>query len=268
MSKNIFVIGATGYLGGVLARHFAEEGYNVAGLARTEEAGAKLAADGISPVLGNLDAALATVFAAARDADAVVYAAQVELDREPGVLERLCQALAGTGKTLIFTSGSGVFMKRTGGEWTSDAMAEDDPFEPVAFLSERVRTERIVRAAAETGVRAMVVRPPTIWGPGDNGQVARVYRTVATAGAACYVGSGLAVYSSVHHADLARLYSLAIERGVPGALYHAAGAEIAWRWIAEAVARDLGVPTRSLSMDEAHEMFGPVGAMIYSTCSR
>ncbi|KNY24538.1 NAD-dependent epimerase/dehydratase family protein [Methylobacterium sp. ARG-1] len=268
MSKKIFVIGATGYLGGVLARHFVEEGYEVAGLARREEAGAKLAADGITPVSGSLDDGMAPVLVAASDADAVVYAAQVELDREPEVLERLCQALAGTGKTLIFTSGSGVFMKRTAGEWTSEAMAEDDAFEPVAFLSERVRTERIVRAAAETGVRAMVVRPPAIWGPGDNGQVARVYRTVATAGAACYVGSGLAAYSCVHHADLARLYALVIERGVSGALYHAAGGEFAWRWIAEAVARDLGVPTRSLSMDEAEEMFGPLGAMIYSACSR
>ncbi|WP_267358854.1 MULTISPECIES: NAD-dependent epimerase/dehydratase family protein [unclassified Methylobacterium] len=268
MSKNIFVIGATGYLGGVLARHFVEEGYEVAGLARTEEASARLARDGIAPVLGNLDTAIATVLAAAFNADVVVFAALVELDREPEVLERLCQALAGTGKTLIFTSGSSVFMKRTDGDWTSDAMAEDDPFEPVAFLSERVRTERIVRVATETRVRGMVVRPPAIWGPGDNGQVARVYRTVATAGAACYVGSGLAAYSSVHHADLARLYSLAIDRGVPGALYHAAGGEIAWRWIAEAVARDLGVPTRSLSMEEAQEMFGPLGAMIYSACSR
>ncbi|CAO4136916.1 NAD-dependent epimerase/dehydratase family protein [Methylorubrum extorquens] len=162
MSRNIFVIGATGYLGGVLARHFVEEGYEVTGLARREEAGAKLAADGITSVSGSLDDGMATVLAAASDADAVVYAAQVALDREPEVLERLCQALAGTGKTLIFTSGSGVFMKRTAGEWTSEAMAEDDPFEPVAFLSERVRTERIVRAAAETGVRAMVVRPPAI----------------------------------------------------------------------------------------------------------
>lgn len=128
--------------------------------------------------------------------------------------------------------------------------------------------ERVVRAAAESGVRTMVVRPPAIWGPGDNGQVARVYRTVAATGAACYIGSGLAVYSSVHHDDLARLYSLAIERGTPGALYHAAAGEFSWRWIAESVARDLGVPTRSLTAEEAQDIFGPLGATIYSACSR
>jgi hypothetical protein len=55
---------------------------------------------------------------------------------------------------------------------------------------------------------------------------------------------------------------------VPGALYHATGGEFPWRWIAEAVARDLGVSTRGLSMEEAHELFGPIGATIYSACSR
>ncbi|EMH1903524.1 hypothetical protein QZM56_32870 [Burkholderia contaminans] len=95
-----------------------------------------------------------------------------------------------------------------------------------------------------------------------------MYRSVALTGAACYIGSGLAAYSNVHGDDLARLFSLAIERGQPGALYHAAAGEIAYGWIAEAVARDLGVKTRSLSMDEAVKVFGPFGALIHSACSR
>jgi nucleoside-diphosphate-sugar epimerase len=268
MSKNVFVIGATGYFGGIIARHFVTEGHHVSGSARTPEAGAALAADGIAPVIGDLDSAIEPLLTAMRQHDVVIYAAQVAFDREPAIVEQLIHALAGTGKTLLFTSGSGVFMKDNRGEWSSDALAEDDPFEPSAMMADRVDAERAVRAAADRGVRSMVVRPPVIWGPGDNGQVARVYRTVATTGAACYVGPGLAAYSNVHSADLARLYSLAIEKGTPGALYHAAGGEIPWRWIAESVARDLDVPTRSLSIEEAHEMFGPEATMIYSACSR
>jgi nucleoside-diphosphate-sugar epimerase len=269
MPQKIFIIGATGYFGGVLAQHFVSEGHQVSGSARSQEAGAKLAAAGVAPVIGNLNEAIATLLVAAEEADVIVYTAQVEFDREPIIMEQLCQVLAGKNKTLIFTSGTGVFMKNNGGDWSSDAVAEDDPFEPSVFMLGRIKAERIVRSATEKGVRGMVVRPPVIWGPGDNGQVARVYRTVATTGAACYIGSGLAVYSNVHNADLAQLYSLAIERGVPGALYHAAAGEVPWRWIAEAVARDLGVPTRSsLSIEEAEEMFGPQSATIYSACSR
>ncbi|ADB33136.1 NAD-dependent epimerase/dehydratase [Kribbella flavida DSM 17836] len=268
MSQKVFVIGATGYFGGVLARHFVSEGHQVSGSARSHEAGAALAADGIAPVIGDLDDAIDSLLTAVRESDVVIYAAQVAFEREPWVVEQLSSALAGTGKTLLFTSGSGVFMKDNRGEWSSEVLAEDDPFEPSALMADRVEAERAVRAATDRGVRSMVVRPPVIWGPGDNGQVARVYRTVATTGAACYVGPGLAAYSNVHSADLARLYSLAIEKGAPGALYHAAGGEIPWRWIAESVARDLGVQTRSLAIEEADEMFGPEATMIYSASSR
>jgi nucleoside-diphosphate-sugar epimerase len=268
MSQNIFIIGASGFVGGVLARHFVAQGQAVRGLARSGQAEAVLKATGVQPVRGDLDTAMAPVLAAARAADVTLYAAQVAFEREPAIIQQLCEALAGSGKTLVFLSGSGVFMQRTGGAWSPDSFAEDDPFVPEPLALPRLEAERIVRAAAEHGVRSMVVRPPMIWGPGDNGPVAQVYRSVALTGAACYIGAGLAAYSHVHGADLAQLFSLAIQRGQGGALYHAAAGEIPYRWIAEAVARDLGVATRSLTMDEANAVFGPFGALIHSACSR
>jgi uncharacterized protein YbjT (DUF2867 family) len=129
MHQNILVIGATGYVGGILSRHFVSEGHKVSGLARSEAAAAQLSADAILPVIGDLTEAIDPVLAEARAADVVVYAAQVEFGREPAVLEQLCDALAETAKTLIFLSGTGVFMRRTGGGWTVDVFAEDDPFE-------------------------------------------------------------------------------------------------------------------------------------------
>lgn len=268
MSKKIFVIGATGYVGGVLARHFVSEGHAVSGLARTDDAAMTLEATGIEPVFGDLDANLLAVKEASLAADATVYAAQMAFDREPTVVSALCDALAGSGKTFIFLSGSGVLMQRTGGDWSAESFAEDDPFTPEHLALPRVGAEALVRAAADRGVRAMVVRPPVIWGPGDNGPIAAVYRSVAATGAACYIGSGLATYANVHNADLAALFSAVLARGRPGALYHAVGGEIAYRWIAEAVARDMGVETRSLTMDEAVEVFGPFGALLQSACSR
>ncbi|MBR8378794.1 NAD-dependent epimerase/dehydratase family protein [Burkholderia cenocepacia] len=268
MSRKIFIIGASGFVGGTLSRHFVAEGHKVLGLARSDRAQFSLEAAGIEAVRGDLDADVAPVLAAAQSADATVYAAQVAFEREPAIIRMLCEALAGRGKTFIFLSGSGVFMQRTGGAWSPDSFAEDDPFVPEPLALSRVEAEGIVRAAAEHGQRSMVIRPPVIWGPGDNGPVASVYRSVALTGAACYIGSGLAAYSNVHSADLARLFSLAIERGKAGALYHAVAGEIPYRWIAEAVARDLGVKTRSLTMDEAAEVFGSFGALLQSACSR
>ncbi|WP_225034096.1 NAD-dependent epimerase/dehydratase family protein [Paraburkholderia sp. XV] len=268
MSRKIFIIGASGFVGGTLSRHFVAEGHQVLGLARSDRAQFSLKAAGIETMRGDLDADMASVLAAAQSADVTVYAAQVAFEREPAIIRMLCQALAGRGKAFIFLSGSGVFMQRTGGGWSPDSFAEDDPFVPEPLAGPRVEAEGIVRAAAEHGLRSMVIRPPVIWGPGDNGPVASVYRSVALTGAAGYIGSGLAAYSNVHSADLARLFSLAIERGRAGALYHAVAGEIPNRWIAEAVARDLGVKTRSLTMDEAAEVFGSFGALLQSACSR
>lgn len=268
MSQNIFLIGASGFVGSSLARHFLEDGYRVLGLARTDRAEVALRTAGISAVRGDLDGDMAPVLATARSADVTVYAAQVAFEREPAIIRALCEALAGGGKTFVFLSGSGVFMQRTGGAWSPDSFAEDDTFMPEPLALPRVEAEGIVRAAAQHGLRSMVIRPPLIWGPGDNGPVASVYRSVALTGSACYIGAGLAAYSNVHSADLARLFSLAVERGKAGALYHAVAGEIPYRWIAEAVARDLGVKTRSLTMDEAADVFGPFGALLLSACSR
>lgn len=268
MSQHILIAGASGFVGSTLARHFVAQGQEVWGLARSDRAEAALKAAGVRSVRGDLDTDMAPVLAAARSADVTLYAAQVAFEREPAVVRLLCDALAGSGKTLIFLSGSGVFMQRTGGAWSPDSFAEDDPFVPEPLALQRVEAEGIVRAASAHGLRSMVVRPPVIWGPGDDGPVASVYRSVALTGAACYIGSGLAAYSNVHGADLAHLFSLAIERGRAGALYHAVAGEIPYRWIAEAVARDLGVGTRSLTMDEAVEVFGPFGALLQSACSR
>lgn len=266
--SDILIIGATGYVGGQLARHLVAAGHRVAGLARSVEAAARLSALGIRPVAADLDERMDQVVAVASAADVTIYAAQVAFEREPMVLRTLCDALADTGKTFVFLSGSGVFLQRTGGAWSPDVFAEDDPFTPEPLAVARVAAEGIVRAAAGNGLRAMVVRPPVIWGPGDDGPVAKTYRSVAATGAACYVGTGLAAYSNVHSADLARLFELVIDRGEAGALYHAVGGEIPYRWIAEAVSRDLGVPTRSLSMNEAAQVFGPFGALLVSACSR
>lgn len=268
MPINTFIVGASGFVGSAIAAHLSQAGQRVAGLARSDHAEAALRAACIQPVRGNLETDMSPVLAAARSADVTIYAAQVPFEREPAVIRSLCDALAGSDKTLLFLSGSGVFMQRTGGAWSPDSFAEDDPFVPEPLALPRVEAEGIVRAAAGRGLRSMVIRPPVIWGPGDNGPVAMAYRSVALTGAACYVGPGLAAYSNVQVGDLAQLFSLAIERGHAGALYHAVAGEIPYRWIADAVARDLGVATRSLTLDQAAEVFGPFAALLQSACSR
>ena len=66
----LFVIGATGYIGSVVARRLMQDGHELVGLARSDESAAQLAEAGISSVrgaLGDTD----IIFDAARNSDGV-----------------------------------------------------------------------------------------------------------------------------------------------------------------------------------------------------
>lgn len=268
MTQRVFVIGATGFVGNAIARHFASQGYDVSGLARNADGVQRLGAHGITACSGDLDQRLLATTGFARQADITVFAAQVPPPVEIEAMKALLTALEGSGKTLLFLSGSGVLCQRTQGAWSAESFAEDDPFEPEPLAVARIEAEGLVRGASSRGIRGIVIRPPLIWGPDDHGHVSMVYRSVSAVGAACYVGNGLASYSNVHVSDVARLFELAAEKGEGGALYHAAAGEIPNRWIAEAVARDLGCATRSVTQSEATEIWGEFGALIMNVSSR
>lgn len=265
---NVFVLGATGFIGGAVARHLLAEGHLVRGLARSHAASKKLQAAGVEPVSGDLQAGLAALVRAAAQHDVVVVAAQLEPRTELAVVTALLDALDGTGKTLLFTSGSGVLLQRSEGSWSPDTFTEDDEFRVEPLAETRRTVENLVRSGVHRGVRGMVVRAGMVWGPGDHGHVSLIYRSVGVLGAAAYVGEGLNVYSHVHVDDVARLFSLANRRGAPGALYHAVAGETPMRWIAESVAADLGVATRSLNPSEAVEVWGEFDALLIGASSR
>lgn len=110
---------------------------------------------------------------------------------------------------------------------------------------------------AKKGVRAMVVRPPLIWGYGGSRQVPWIFETITKTGGACFIGAGLNVYSHVHVDDLAYLYCLALQRGVAGALYHSVAGEVNFRTIAEACAEVAKCSAFSVELDQRRKILGP-----------
>ena len=265
----IFIVGAGGYLGDALAKGFLRAGHSVAALARDPDKAEAFSRLGLEPVQGRLDD-LASLAEKAGDMDAIVLAAAIPFDQEWAVADSLIGALEGSGKPFIMTSGTGVLSHETPhGEWREETYAEDDPFTPPPWIALRVETENRVRAASRRGVRAMVVRPPLIWGHGGSKQVPAIFQSVKTAGAACYIGAGLNLYSHVHVDDLADVYRLALLRGESGALYHAVAGEVNWRTLARAVAKVSGVAAKSVSIDEAKDIWGPfIGPLFFGVSSR
>jgi nucleoside-diphosphate-sugar epimerase len=257
----VFVLGATGFLGSSVARRLIANGDEVVGFVRSEEAARRVPA-GVEPWLGDV-ADLEGLSSQAMLAEATVFAPQLpSQEAEYETVRALLKSYRGTDKAFIFTSGTGVVGQRTFGEWSEDTFAEDDDFVPSKYILQRRFTEIATRAAAQDGVRAMVIRPPALWSETYHGFVDNILTSIDKTGAACFIGKGLNLYSHSHVEDVADLYAAALDRGAAGALYHCAAAELNNRTLAELVARQQGVETRSISTDEAIEIWGKFNTLV------
>jgi nucleoside-diphosphate-sugar epimerase len=256
----IILTGATGYIGSAVAARLRAGGHDVRGLARSDEAADALAAAGVTPVRGALGDA-DVLAAAARDADAVVHAGfdgtrqAVALDA--GAVDAFLGALAGSGKALVYTSGTAVL-----GD-TSAAVADEDAPAANPAMAWRAEIERRVREAE--GVRGIVIRPALVYGRGDASVLRRMRDEARAEGTVSYPGDGANRWGTVHVDDLADLYALAVERAPAGALYHAAGPEaLEMREIAALASRAAGAEgrTRALDREEAKRRLGFLAGMM------
>jgi len=149
----LLVCGATGYLGSHVAAAARARGHEVLGIARSVSSAAKLRAAGIEPASGDL-IDLSSIVPLIDRVDAVIFIAQLMLEEEFAAANAVLSRMEGTGKTFIFTSGTGLISQRTDGDWSEDSFAEDDPFVPSKYIGARLDTELMVRGFAERGVRA------------------------------------------------------------------------------------------------------------------
>jgi len=243
----IFITGATGYIGGSLAHRLVAQGHQVTGLVRSAARAEQARARGIVPVLGQLDDG-EILAEAARAADAVIDAASAD---HPASSDVLLSALAGSGKTLLRTSGTSIISTPAGGESVADVFDEDTPYTPTPARAPRVAQDTKVRTTE--GIRAVVIAPSLIYGRGhgfnpDSIQVPWLIALARKHGVPKHIGPGANVWSNVHIDDLVELYLLALDQAPAGALYFAENGENDMREVCAAIGRMLGQDGRTESM--------------------
>lgn len=258
----VFMIGATGLIGSHAARAMVAAGVEVKALARTPEAEATLTSWGIRSIRGD-GANRVAIAEGIAGSDTTVFAAAMG-DAETALVDWMIEHMSDTGKNLIFCSGSGVLGERTLGTWSENTFTEWDEFNPSRTLDGRVQLESRVRAASKRGLaRGIVVRPPAVWThDAPHSLVTGVVESVRKTGTACYIGDGLNMYSHIHAADLGEVFRHVVERGQDGAVYHAVAGEVPNRWIAETVGQIADAPTRSITIEEAIELWGKFAALV------
>ena len=254
----VFVTGASGWIGSAVTRELLAHDHEVVGLARSEESAAAIAAAGATPLRGSLDdpAGLAR---AAGEADGVIHLAFKHDFSDfagAGRSEHLAttamlEALAGSERPFLLASGLATGV-------TGRAATEDDPSPFHGIDSMRGGSENLALDHASRGVRPVALRfSPTVHGTHDHGFTARLTEVARERGFAAYIGDGSTRWAAVHRDDAARMTRLALEKAPAGARVHAVAEEgIASRDIATAIGDFLGLPTRSVSPEDAPEHFG------------
>ena len=263
---HVFVTGGSGLTGPAIVAELIGAGHTVTGLARSDEAAARLRGLGADTLVGALED-LDTLQAGAKAADGVIHMAfggsfadpEDLVRRDRTAIETIGQALAGTGKPFVSTCGTLVM---PGGRVT----AEDDAPDPESIAWFRIPGEQACLTLADQGVRSSVVRlAPTVHGPGDYGFIPMLIAAARKHGLSAYVGDGANRWPAIHRLDAATLFRLALEKAPAGQPLHGAAENVTLRAIAEQVARILGLPAVSLTPEQAAEHFGdPFMARVFA----
>jgi nucleoside-diphosphate-sugar epimerase len=183
--SRIVVTGATGFLGGAVARrlHAPNDRVQVLALGRDEARGAALVADGLEFVRCDLRDADA-VRRAIDGADAVVHAAALSSPwgpRDAFVAHNVTASanvargcVDGGVHRLVHVSSPGIYHDGR----PRHAIREDDPLPARAVnhyaASKRDAERRVLETVAGTPVSTLILRPRAIFGPGDTSLLPRI----------------------------------------------------------------------------------------------
>ncbi|MGJ7517716.1 NAD-dependent epimerase/dehydratase family protein [Pseudomonas baetica] len=239
---NVFVTGAAGFIGGSIATGLIKAGHRVTGLVRNAEQADELRALGITPVIGTLDDS-ALLAEQARAADAVINAASSD---HRGAVQALLNALRGSNKVLLHTSGSSIVGDASGGKSSDVIYFEDNLPEPTVDKAARVAIDNLILGAAKDGVNSAVICNTLIYGHSlgvhrDSVQLPRLLKQARQSGVVRHVGSGRNIWSNVHIEDVVSLYLLALTKNIPGTFYFVESGEASFIDMTTAMAHALNL---------------------------
>jgi nucleoside-diphosphate-sugar epimerase len=247
--KKYFVTGATGFIGGHVARQLVEAGNEVVAIARNPSRATDLTTAGVEVVRGDV-LEVDTLRSGMTGVDGIFHLAgwyQVGVrDKTPG--QRV--NVEGTRNVLQVMRDLGI----PRGVYTSTLAVNGDTHGQVVdetyryngpFLSEYDRTKweahyAVAEPMIKQGLPLIIVQPGAVYGPGDNspqGQMFRQYLQrklpmVPKGAALCWA----------HVEDIARGHLLAMERGKVGETYMIPGPPLSIYAVLQLAERITGVP--------------------------
>lgn len=244
-------------LEGVVVKELLSNGHQVVGLARSEESAKSIREAGVEVLMGDLDR-LDILQKGARETDGVIHTAfihdfsdyQSNALKDQKAIEAMGEVLKGTDKPIVVTGGT-LGLPLIDGKITEESRA---PAESIRF------SEKAFVDLSESGVKASIVRlSPSVYGNSESG---------FKGGFGVMLAELAKVWLSIHRADAAKLFRLALEKGETGARYNAVNNDkpLSMKEFAELIGEKLDIPVKSLTPEEASEYFTWMTFFVVADC--
>jgi nucleoside-diphosphate-sugar epimerase len=251
---HILVTGGTGLLGGRLIPQLVRDGHQVFALTRSSASHAKLRVLGASPVDADLESTASLSLPAV---DAVVHAAALfrfSGPREPffhtnvdGTGRLLASAEHAGARIFVHISAAGIIMDNAGTPVRyADERAPTFPSHFSAYLASKARAESIVLEANKPGFRALALRPPALWGPGD--PFSRALPQAINSGHFAFINRGDYAFDTCHVDNVVEAVQCALAGGEGGRAFFITDQEkLTFREFIASLARVQGLSIGNLS---------------------
>jgi nucleoside-diphosphate-sugar epimerase len=248
MAQRVLLTGATGFIGRGVARELSAAGLALEALIRGPDPRARAAAAGIDAAVraGDLRDA-AALAAAVAEKDVVVHLAAVvdpELASDAAAvlrtnlratLELAERARAAGASRFVFMSSIAAM-----GFWSGRATAASECRPRSAYGRAKLEAEGRLNELSRPGFDVVVLRPPTVYGPGERYNFLAWVRAVER-GVFRVIGSGENVFPLCSSDNLARAVTAAAERGLgPGTYLVADAASYPMNRVHAAITHALG----------------------------
>lgn len=254
MGKTAFVTGATGFVGLNLVEHLREKGWRVVALRRKHSDLGPLADWGVETVEGDITDLRSLRAAVPAQVDAVFHLAgntslwtrlrteqmRVNVKGTRNIVRAALDARAGV---LVHVS-SIVAYGLHGGTITEQTPTRGTA-SPVHYVRSKSLAEREVRRGISAGLRSVIVNPANIVGAYDTHNWARLFKLVRQGRVPVMPPGG---GSFCHAREVARVLTVAAERGRPGHNYLLGGAQATYADLVRRIASQLGLRRRVVAV--------------------